>query len=55
MGGAKSLVNHFGEVLDETPSTRSDNFEKISEQLDASGASEIIGINKLREEVRENN
>ena len=55
MGGAKSLVSHFSDVLDETPSTRSDNFEKISEQLDAEGASEIIGINNLREEVRENN
>jgi len=48
--GTKDLVSSLSERINE-PDTRSENFEKISEQLNNPGINEILGLNQLRREI----
>jgi len=49
--GAEDLMSSLSGYMDDVPSARSGNFEKISEELDFPGAEKLLGINQLRKEI----
>ncbi|MFD1635326.1 ATP-binding protein (plasmid) [Haloplanus ruber] len=47
----RTLVNNLSEKLDGSPSTRSENVEKISEELNDTGAAAVHTLNSLRKKL----
>ena len=50
-GGMRKLLSSLTGQLGYIEARKSDNFEKISDELDADGAQKIFGINKLRKDL----